>query len=274
MNWCCLAGPHAAELYRQCVSLLLACWKHACDSAGPTAQLASLHAAPQTLPRSLAVFITRLRTLSEASWHHPLLLLPRPEALLSAWAPLQPPPAAATLQLIRTLFQSAQDAALLPLATATAAAAAAAGSRGATCRTMPLTVAEGALLGAGMLFAGGATMAYKAKQTRLFKTLYFLSWPTVGAALPLVPCCRRGALLPCCPALCRPFPRLLLPCAQSTAVLCCICYYLSNQPQCTARWRPLPQLGSAVLWTLMPTDKQMEQVCLVLHMMMEIRGPG
>ncbi|PRW32848.1 phenazine biosynthesis [Chlorella sorokiniana] len=61
---------------------------------------------------------------------------------------------------------------------------------------MPLTVAEGALLGAGMLFAGGATMAYKAKQTRLFKTLYFLSWPT---------------------------------------------------------------LGSAVLWTLMPTDKQMEQ---------------
>lgn len=35
------------------------------------------------------------------------------------------------------------------------------------------------MLGAGMLFAGGATMAYKAKQTRLFKTLYFLSWPTV-----------------------------------------------------------------------------------------------
>ena len=38
------------------------------------------------------------------------------------------------------------------------------------------------MLGAGMLFAGGATMAYKAKQTRLFKTLYFLSWPTVRAA--------------------------------------------------------------------------------------------
>ena len=47
---------------------------------------------------------------------------------------------------------------------------------------MPFTVAEGAVLGAGMLFASGATLAYRRKQTRLFKSLYFLSWPTLGSA--------------------------------------------------------------------------------------------
>ncbi len=34
---------------------------------------------------------------------------------------------------------------------------------------MPLTVQDGALVGAGMLFAGGATMFYKRKQTLPFK---------------------------------------------------------------------------------------------------------
>ena len=48
---------------------------------------------------------------------------------------------------------------------------------------MPFTVAEGALLGTGMLFVSGATLAYKRKQTAAFKALYFLSWPTLGSAL-------------------------------------------------------------------------------------------
>lgn len=48
---------------------------------------------------------------------------------------------------------------------------------------MPFTVAEGAVMGAGMLFATGATLAYKRKQTKLFKTLYFLSWPTLGSTV-------------------------------------------------------------------------------------------
>ena len=48
---------------------------------------------------------------------------------------------------------------------------------------MPLTVAEGALLGTGMLLVSGATLAYKRKQTAAFKALYFLSWPTLGSAL-------------------------------------------------------------------------------------------
>ncbi len=89
----------------------------------------------------------------------------------------------------------------LPAAVAAAAAAAARFSPFARLAHMPLTVAEGALLGAGMLFAGGATMAYKAKQTRLFKTLYFLSWPTVGAG-----CC---AAVQCAAA--APRHAMLLP---------------------------------------------------------------
>jgi hypothetical protein len=48
---------------------------------------------------------------------------------------------------------------------------------------MPLTVADGALLGTGMLFVSGATLAYRRKQTAAFKALYFLSWPTLGSAL-------------------------------------------------------------------------------------------
>lgn len=39
------------------------------------------------------------------------------------------------------------------------------------------------MLGAGMLLAGGATFAYKRKQTALFKSLYFLSWPVLGSAV-------------------------------------------------------------------------------------------
>lgn len=46
---------------------------------------------------------------------------------------------------------------------------------------MPLSVAEGAVMGAGMLFATGATLAYKRKQTKLFKVM------TGG----LLPCSRR-----------------------------------------------------------------------------------
>lgn len=34
---------------------------------------------------------------------------------------------------------------------------------------MPFSVGDGVLLGAGMLFAGGATFAYKRKQTKAFK---------------------------------------------------------------------------------------------------------
>ena len=48
---------------------------------------------------------------------------------------------------------------------------------------MPLTVAEGALLGAGMMLAGGATFAYKRKQTTAFKLAYFFAWPTLGSAV-------------------------------------------------------------------------------------------
>ena len=81
---------------------------------------------------------------------------------------------------------------------------------------MPLTVAEGAMLGLGMVFAGGgedalhmnllespssrslcpplppkphlypptaaATFAYKRKQTTAFKLAYFMAWPTLGSA--------------------------------------------------------------------------------------------
>ncbi|PSC73086.1 KRAB-A domain-containing 2-like [Micractinium conductrix] len=47
---------------------------------------------------------------------------------------------------------------------------------------MPLTVLEGAVLGAGMIFASGATVAYRRKQTQLFKALYFAAWPTLGSA--------------------------------------------------------------------------------------------
>jgi len=48
---------------------------------------------------------------------------------------------------------------------------------------MPLTVGDGALLGAGMLFAGGATFFYKRKQTLPFKLAYFAAWPTLGTAV-------------------------------------------------------------------------------------------
>lgn len=48
---------------------------------------------------------------------------------------------------------------------------------------MPLTVGDGALLGAGMLFAGGATFFYRRKQTLPFKLAYFAAWPTLGTAV-------------------------------------------------------------------------------------------
>ncbi len=76
---------------------------------------------------------------------------------------------------------------------------------------MPLTVQDGALVGAGMLFAGGATMFYRRKQTLPFKVgqtarwtgkvsnntkipstyhgvmqlAYFAAWPTLGTAVML-----------------------------------------------------------------------------------------
>lgn len=77
---------------------------------------------------------------------------------------------------------------------------------------MPLTVRDGALLAAGMWFAGASTFFYKRKQTLPFKVsvkcnikmlaassyglhcadnitmqvAYFLSWPTLGSAIILV----------------------------------------------------------------------------------------
>ena len=73
---------------------------------------------------------------------------------------------------------------------------------------MPLTVRDGALVGAGMLFASGATIFYKRKQTLPFKArqgdgtllasanarfyeviicalqlAYFAAWPTLGTAI-------------------------------------------------------------------------------------------
>ena len=114
---------------------------------------------------------------------------------------------------------------------------------------MPLTVAEGAMLGAGMLFAGGATMAYKAKQTRLFKTLYFLSWPTVRT--------REGSSTKGKGAARR---RKGCRCGQPTA---CHLGVLGADRPCVISLGS--QLGSALLWTLMPTEKQMEQVrCLAV----------
>ncbi|DBB12578.1 hypothetical protein WJX82_006502 [Trebouxia sp. C0006] len=50
---------------------------------------------------------------------------------------------------------------------------------------MPLTVQDGALVGAGMLFAGGATIFYRRKQTLPFKLAYFAAWPTLGTAVML-----------------------------------------------------------------------------------------
>ncbi len=79
---------------------------------------------------------------------------------------------------------------------------------------MPLTVQDGALVGAGMLFAGGATIFYRRKQTLPFKVgqdarwtgkvsayskntkipstyhgvlqlAYFAAWPTLGTAVML-----------------------------------------------------------------------------------------
>jgi len=51
---------------------------------------------------------------------------------------------------------------------------------------MPLSVAEGALLGGGMWLAGAATFFYRRKQTLPFKAAYFLAWPVLGAATILV----------------------------------------------------------------------------------------
>ncbi|KAK9909759.1 hypothetical protein WJX75_007058 [Coccomyxa subellipsoidea] len=51
---------------------------------------------------------------------------------------------------------------------------------------MPLTVRDGALLAAGMWFAGASTFFYRRKQTLPFKVAYFLSWPTLGSAVILV----------------------------------------------------------------------------------------
>lgn len=48
---------------------------------------------------------------------------------------------------------------------------------------MPLTVRDGALVGFGMLFAGGATVFYRRKQTLPFKLAYFAAWPTLGTAV-------------------------------------------------------------------------------------------
>ena len=74
---------------------------------------------------------------------------------------------------------------------------------------MPLTVRDGALVGFGMLFAGGATIFYRRKQTLPFKVsrpsfasrhqrlqcmmqetyvyamqlAYFAAWPTLGTAV-------------------------------------------------------------------------------------------
>lgn len=48
-----------------------------------------------------------------------------------------------------------------------------------------LTVRDGALLAAGMWFAGASTFFYRRKQTLPFKVAYFLSWPTLGSAIIL-----------------------------------------------------------------------------------------
>lgn len=48
---------------------------------------------------------------------------------------------------------------------------------------MPLTVQEGAIIGAGMTSAAAATFFYKRKQTLPFKLAYFVSWPLLGTAL-------------------------------------------------------------------------------------------
>jgi hypothetical protein len=48
---------------------------------------------------------------------------------------------------------------------------------------MPFTLQEAAMLGAGMMFAGGATFFYKRKQTLPFKLAYFMAWPTLGTAV-------------------------------------------------------------------------------------------
>lgn len=50
---------------------------------------------------------------------------------------------------------------------------------------MPLTVKEGAMIGAGLTLVAGATIFYRRKQTLPFKIAYFLSWPTLGSAIIL-----------------------------------------------------------------------------------------
>jgi hypothetical protein len=48
---------------------------------------------------------------------------------------------------------------------------------------MPLTVNDGAMLGAGMLCVSGAALFYRQKKTLPFKIAYFLSWPVLGSAM-------------------------------------------------------------------------------------------
>ena len=50
---------------------------------------------------------------------------------------------------------------------------------------MPLSVKEGAMIGAGLTLVAGATIFYRRKQTLPFKIAYFLSWPTLGSAVIL-----------------------------------------------------------------------------------------
>lgn len=50
---------------------------------------------------------------------------------------------------------------------------------------MPLTVKEGALIGAGMWAATAATIFYRQKKTLPFKIAYFASWPLLGTAVLL-----------------------------------------------------------------------------------------
>jgi len=47
---------------------------------------------------------------------------------------------------------------------------------------MPLTVQDGAVLGAGVWAAGLATLYFRKKQTLPFKAAYFAAWPLLGTA--------------------------------------------------------------------------------------------
>ncbi|KAK3259280.1 hypothetical protein CYMTET_31714 [Cymbomonas tetramitiformis] len=48
---------------------------------------------------------------------------------------------------------------------------------------MPWSNQDGALLGTGLLFIGGAVLAFKKKATVPFKAAYFFSWVTAGPAI-------------------------------------------------------------------------------------------